>query len=648
MPPLRKLTPEDALSFKSVSDAQISPDGSQVAFVVGDSFTVDTRLSRSNIWIIDNEVGATARQLTFEPRSDTAPRWSPDGQSLAFLSDRDKDGQRQVYLLPAHGGEGERLTGIEGKVPSPRSLSPIAWSPDGRQIAFLMTDPETEEEKRRKKDKDDAVEFEKHGKFTRINVLDVESREIVYTSPAGLQVWEFCWAPSGKEFAVVASDLPLEQAWYTCRLAAVPMGDGPVRTLHFSKRQVSKPAWSPDGEFVAFLTSNWSDRGLNAGSVFVVSAGGHVRNLSEGHDTSSFALGWSDDSRKIITFDHEQGGMGVGEIDVETGQRMSLHHGEVAFLDSGTTFSRDRSGAIAAVSEGDGSPPDVGTFIREGNTLKGTHLSRMHPHRDDFKVGDLRSVSWKGADGWDMQGLVLVPDNAPPAGGAMVTIVHGGPTGMTAYRYMPACRYYGLLATAGFTVFLPNPRGSTGWGLEFAESNIGDMGGKDWEDIVKGIDYCVENRLADPDRLGIAGGSYGGFMSAWAVTQEPDMFKAAVMIAGVSDWRSFHGRSSLCDWDAIHYGDADPWDPDPNGVYQRFSPITYVKKARTPTLLLHGEEDWDVPVEQSYIFYRALKDLGVETELVVYPREPHGLKERNHILDSYRRTVDWFSEHLHR
>ena len=126
------------------------------------------------------------------------------------------------------------------------------------------------------------------------------------------------------------------------------------------------------------------------------------------------------------------------------------------------------------------------------------------------------------------------------------------------------------------------------------------------------------------------------------------MFKAAVMIAGVSDWRSFHGRSYLCDWDAIHYGDADPWDPDPNGVYQRFSPITYVKKARTPTLLLHGEEDWDVPVEQSYIFYRALKDLGVETELVVYPREPHGLKERNHILDSYRRTVDWFSEHLHR
>ena len=200
-----------------------------------------------------------------------------------------------------------------------------------------------------------------------------------------------------------------------------------------------------------------------------------------------------------------------------------------------------------------------------------------------------------------------------------------------------------LLATQGIVVFLPNPRGSTGWGLEFAESNIGDMGGKDWEDIQLGVDHCIAEERADPDRLGIAGWSYGGFMTAWAVTQT-ERFKAAMMGAGIADWRSFHGRSYLCDWDAIHYGDADPWDLD--GTFKKFSPITYVKNAKTPTLIMHGAEDGDVPVEQSFLFYRALQDLGVESELVVYPREPHGLQERNHMLDLNKRITEWFVKHL--
>jgi dipeptidyl aminopeptidase/acylaminoacyl peptidase len=169
------------------------------------------------------------------------------------------------------------------------------------------------------------------------------------------------------------------------------------------------------------------------------------------------------------------------------------------------------------------------------------------------------------------------------------------------------------------------------------------MGGKDWEDIQAGIDYCIELGIADPERLGIAGNSYGGFMAAWAVTQT-DRFKAALMRAGISDWRSFHGMTVISDWDSIYYGGADTWDPD--GVYRRFSPITHVKNVKTPTLIIHGEVDRDVPVEQAYLFHRALRELGVEVELVVYPRERHGFQERNHILDAARRTVQWFAERL--
>lgn len=640
----RLLTPEDVLSFKLVSDAQISPDGEVVAFVVGDSFITDTKLPRASIWMVPAR-GGQPRQFTSGPRSDTTPRWSPDSQTLAFLSDRLEDGQRQIYLLPRSGGEAIQLTSVEGAIPTPRGLNPMAWSPDGRRIAFLKTDPESEEEKRRKKEKADVIEFEQRPRYTRLYVVDVDTREVRCVSPEGLQVWEFCWSPDGQEFAAVASDLPYEQYWYTCRLVRFRAG-GPARTLHHNKRQVSTPAWSPDGKTIAFIASNWSDRGVVAGGVFLVSAeGGATHELAAGARASTSWVEWTGDGKRLVTAAHEQGGMGLAEIDVASGQRSSLWRGEVCFSEPNwPRFSRDGAGNLAVVREDATHPRDVWLARRAASGLEWVQLTRLHPQADELEIGATETLYWKGADGWDMQGQLVWPAGTSRGRRySMVTIVHGGPTSAHAYQYQAATRWAQLLACSGMAVFLPNPRGSVGWGLEFAESNIGDMGGKDWQDIQKGIDYCVEQGIADPERLGIAGWSYGGFMTAWAVTQT-QRFRAAMMGAGISDWRSFHGKSHLCDWDAIHYGDADPWDP--NGLYRKFSPITYVKRVRTPTLILHGEVDEDVPVEQSYLFYRALKDLGVEVELVVYPREPHGPRERNHLLDISRRVTEWFVKHL--
>ena len=279
----------------------------------------------------------------------------------------------------------------------------------------------------------------------------------------------------------------------------------------------------------------------------------------------------------------------------------------------------------------------------ESSSFAARQLTHLHPQAAEIEVGETVVQHWTGADGWEMQGLLIKPVGYQPGQRyPLVMWVHGGPTGMASSRYYASFLWNQLLAGAGYAVFLPNYRGSTGWGLEFAESNIGDMGGKDFEDMLRGVDSLIESGIADPQRLGIAGWSYGGFTAAWAVSQT-DRFRAAVMGAGISHWLSFHGKSSLADWDAIHYAES-PYEPA--GRFQKFSPLSYHENLNTPTLILHGAEDQDVPVEQSYLFYRALKDKSVPTELIVYPREDHAIKERTHLLDMSRRVLAWFRQYL--
>ena len=638
---MRKLRAEDVADFKSVSDPQLSSDGCRIAFVVSDAYTTDNG-SSPDIWLVETS-GGDPSQITSTPASNSTPRWSPDGEHLTYVSEPD-EGSPQIWVIPAGMGKPAQLTSVDGRILAGRAANAVAWSPDGSKIAFLMREPETAEERKRKEEKDDAIEFEKFPKFTHLYSVDVVSGEVAQLSPAGLHVWEFAWSPNGRDFAVVASDLPFEHEWYTCRLATFSLDGGPVRTVHFSKRQVARPAWSPDGTRVAFITSNWSDRGLNHGSVYVVTREGQARDVTAGHIASVHSFAWTADNERIVTLAHERGGAGVAEIDVTTGERASIWHGPAALLEGTTALPMDADGNPVAVLEDATTPPDVVYGRRTPKGMDWTRLTEINPHAAEFAIGQTRELFWSGADQWEMQGLLILPPGADEESRyPLVTVVHGGPTGVSANKFYPASRNIQLLATEGIAVFLPNFRGSTGWGLDFAESNIGDMGGKDWEDIRRGIDHCIVEGYADPEKLGISGHSYGGFMAAWAVTQT-DRFRAAVMSAGISDWRSFHGSSRIPDWDVIYYGNADPWDSD--GIFRKFSPITYVDRVRTPTLILHGEQDKDVPVSQSYMFYRALSDYGCEAELVVYPRERHGIRERKHFVDSCNRTVDWFASRL--
>jgi len=637
------LTPEDWISFKQVSGPQISPDGGLIAFVIADTFKASggtPKLPKAGVYAVPT-AGGPVRRLTNGPRSDTFPRWSPDGRSLAFLSDREEDGQRQVYLLPRDGGEARRLTNVRGTIPSPRTLIPVQFSPDGRFIAFLKEDEESAEVRARHGLGNDAIEFEKNHRYVHLWTVDIETGKTACVSPGGLQIWEFAISPDGKRAAAVVSDLPYEQDWYLNRLAVFELGGETARTVHQTSRQVAKPAWSPDGAHIAFLTSMWSDRGSDTGAIYVVAAdGGDARDVTEGHDVSYERAVWSADGRTLLASANMHAGAGMVEIDVETGAATRLWEAQ-EYL-NGCSMSDD--GVIAAAIESPDRPAEVFACRVEDGSIRWRRLTDANPQAGDVRIGSTREVRWSAADGLEIQGLLVTPPgydgaNALPT----VMLVHGGPTSSDHFRYQAMFRWAQIIACRGFAVFQPNYRGSVGWGLEFAERIIGDMGGLDFQDMLAGLDHLIEEGVADPDRLGIAGSSYGGFTACWAVTQT-DRFKAAVGIASVTDYRSFHGHSYLHTWDVMYYGGSDPYDPEDR--HARFSPINHTRNAKTPVLLLHGQEDQDVPVGQSHQFFRALKDRGVETELVLYPREPHVPSERAHLLDMARRIPGWFERWL--
>lgn len=619
---------EEYLQYRFPDDAQISPDGQHVAFVMAELVKeAADKPARSQVWLASATGGAPARPITFGPSQDRSPRWAPDGSRLAFLSDREKPGKgHQIYLLPMTGGEAVPLTHEKG------SVAEFAWCQGGRLIAFLMSDPDPEGQ-------GDVIQFEDRPQFQRLYVVDVESGKVAPVSPEGVQVWEFTESPDGARFALIASALPWEWSWYQSYVATVPAAGGPVTRVFGSNRQVGRPCWSPDGRQIAFLSSSWSDRGSCAGDLFVVDAnGGEARHVSAGYEGSLTWFEWKEP--EYVLFNGYEGMLAtVGRYHLD-GRRDLLWKDEAAF---GPRFwpKFSLAGArLAAVREDFRTLPQIYTADVAATSLTWHRSTELNAAATAMERGEARLVRWKAPDGLEIEGALLTPSGYTGAERLpLVVIVHGGPTSL--YSSRTNWNWAPFLATRGVAVLLPNPRGSTGRGLAFAEANLGDMGGGDLQDILAGVDHCVALGVADPDRLGIAGWSYGGYMAAWATTQT-DRFKAAVVGAAIINWVSFHGTSEIPTWDAAYLKD----HPYGGAEYVKWAPITHVAKVKTPSLILHGEKDTCVPVGQGYEWFRALREHGVECHLRVYPREPHGLKEKAHVLDMQESAVNWLIAHL--
>jgi dipeptidyl aminopeptidase/acylaminoacyl peptidase len=642
---MRPLTLPDILDTKIITSAQVSPDGRQVAFLHSDPYKDGTSYVKSQIWMV-NADGSDCRPFT-TGRSDHSPRWSPDGEWLAFLSNRaNEDGRDELFLLSRHGGEARRLFESKTSVGGDGRADLFAWSPDGKQIAFLMEDPESEEEKKLKKDKIDPILFERDHKFMRLWIADVESGDLRCVTTDPVQVWEFGWSGDGTQFALIVSDEPYEWSWYHCRLAAVAAGGGPVHLIHNpAPRQVALPRWAPDGKHIAFLQSLWSDRGSVGGDLHLIAPDGSgLRDLSADYAGSITWLAWMPDSQSLIALANQRDGVTVEEWEAGPGTHRKLWSDTVAIADQfWNKFSHDRTlRTLAFARESATAPRQIWIANRAHDSLTWMQLTHFHQEKAEIAPLQSRTLSWAGADGWEMLGYLLLPmDYKAGQQVPLFTWVHGGPTSFFPNRYWAAVMH-AYFTTKGLAVFLPNPRGSTGRGLAFAEANVGDMGGQDFHDIMAGIEHLIQQGLADPERLAIGGWSYGGFITAWAVTQT-NRFKTAIMGAGICNWLSFHGTSKLAEWDRLHYR-ANPYDW--HSTFEQFSPLTFIANVKTPTLIVHGEKDRDVPVSQGYEFFRALKQHGVPAELRVYPREGHGFSEKGHLYDWVEYAATWLERWL--
>ena len=581
----------------------------------------------AHIWLY-NDSSRESRQFTNSLKSESHPRWSADGKKLAFLSDREGEFQ-QIFVMPSDGGEASRLT--EGK----RSVSSFEWSPDNKQIAYLAPEPKTESEEKKTNEKDDAKSVDRDEKRTHLWLADLDSSKSRQLVGAPWHFSEVQWSGAGDRLFAIATNHP-ESDQETNRIYSVSLKDSAMQEISAPRGPLEDLQISPDGKWISYVGARVDGPVPHDLHIQTVEGGSPQNVTMRSLDRPVTDYSWQPDGTILITFNE---GFHSGFATTDTAghvQRIAASTTQDSLPLVVDDFASGNSGNVFYSGQNSSHPPELWTWDLTSAPRSASHFNDSF---QSFALASMQSLRYRSFDGREIEGALLTPPGSAPAGKLpTIIMVHGGPTG----NWSDEFEAWGqLLASAGYAVFYPNVRGSTGYGYDFMVLNRGDWGGGDFKDIMAAVDYLVTRGTADPDRLGIAGWSYGGYMAAWTITQT-QRFKAAVSGAGMSDLATEFGTEEHPAYDEWFYG--LPYEK-PEG-FRRSSPLTYVKNAQTPTLILQGEADVIDPKGQSEAFYRALKRYGVETELVIYPREGHGLKEEKHLLDRLNRLVAWFDKHL--
>jgi dipeptidyl aminopeptidase/acylaminoacyl peptidase len=639
-------TPGLMMQVKQVSSVQVSPDGKRVAFSVRQAITAGDKSEYRTHIHLANADGNDPVQLTQGEQSCEQPRWSPDGQTLAFLSTR--DGKRNIWLIPARGGEARPLTHSKTGVTS------LKWSPDGKAIAFTAMDEPTPEEEKAAKAKNDARVVDENIKMSRLYVVGADKAgtpKLLTREPRSVgsesgvdRRGGYDWSPDGKTIVFSHTRTPSPDDWPTADLALVDVNSGTVKPLVQAKAAEFSPLFSPDGQWIAYVASDNPPTWGGDGTVHVIpSGGGSSRQLAETFDRFgrySELVGWSADGKRLFYTEARGTVLRLGALPLsgtpeEVSKADGVFSGGVSLNSSRTMFGFGWETLVSA--------PEAALSSVERFDAK--TISRVNTDLPRVPLAQTEVVRWKSADGLAVEGLLTYPLGYEKGKRyPTLLVIHGGPMGVFTQSFTGSPSQYPIatFVARGYAVLRPNPRGSSGYGKKFRYANYGDWGGGDFKDLMAGVDHVIDKGIADPDRLGVMGWSYGGFMTSWTITQTK-RFKAASVGAGVTNLMSFTGTADIPGFLPDYFA-GEPWDK--LDVYRAHSAMFQVKGVTTPTLIQHGERDRRVPLSQGQELYNALKRQGCTTQMVVYPRTPHGIEEPKLLVDCMERNLQWFDKYL--
>ena len=628
-------SPKESMKIKSISQTDISYDGKMVAYVVREPVMDDEKSEYlSQIWLTNVDSKENV-QYTFNLKSSSSPKFSPDGKNLAFLSSR--SGRNQIWIISTSGGEARRLTEEE------KGIRSIKWSPNGRKISFLKNDDDTEEEIKSKKNKTDVILVDKKFKYSHIYSYNLFEDTVTQITKGDFSVNSFDYSPNGKKIVFSHQDDTNINTGFVNSDISVIESDG-SSLLNLIKRPGidSNPIFSGDGNRFAFISSGGKQESIGLRDTYIFNLkNNNIKKLDNTPNRDSNIISWSSDNKNLI----------ISESVKTTSQLILLPvNGDNYISWSGEKYKEGVISSVVKSKKSDNlvlcyeklnSPVEV--FLTGTNNLSFSKLSDINNYNYP-ELSRTEIISWKSFDGRIIEGILTYPKNYKKGSKYPIILqIHGGPAGVFSERFngRPGIYMTEYFSEKGYVTIKPNPRGSTGYGKEFRYANYKDWGYGDYEDVVSGVDKVIDMGIGDPDRQFVMGWSYGGYLTSFVVTKT-NRFKAASMGAGLPNLISMVTTTDIQDYLVAHMG-SEFWDD--YETYEKHSAIYQIKNTTTPTQIIHGANDLRVPFTQGQEFYRALDRLGVDTEMVVYPRTPHGPREPKFLMDVSERILIWFEKY---